>query len=134
MTELVRNEWGFKGAFLTDYADHRIYMNADQMLRVGGDIRMDGATDNGKFLYETSSNTYKKNLRRAAKDVTYMWLNALAVNAAYNAEENNVPIITAVPKLNFPWWIPVMIGVNVLVAAACSVYLIFTFKKPKPKQ
>ena len=133
LTELVRNEWGFKGAFLTDYADHRDFMNADQMLRAGGDIWMDGYDNKGTFRYETTSDTFKKNLRRAAKDVTYTWLNALAVNASYNAEEDNVPIITAVPKLNFPWWIPVMIGVDVTVAAACALWVISAFKKPKQK-
>ncbi len=87
LTGVLRNEWSFKGAVLTDYADHQSYMNADQMLRAGGDLWMDGWRSNGSFLYKTSSDGYQQVLRRAAKNVTYMVLEA-AYTAREYAEEN----------------------------------------------
>ena len=38
LTDLLRDEWGFNGAVLTDYADHHNFMNGDQMIRAGGDL------------------------------------------------------------------------------------------------
>ena len=84
LTGVLRNEWGFKGAVITDYADHHTYMNADQMLRAGGDLYMDGIMRDGAFVYETTSATFQQDLRRAAKDVLYVWLNARAQNLQYN--------------------------------------------------
>ena len=36
LTEILRNEWGFRGMVITDYAN--AYMNPDQMIRAGGDM------------------------------------------------------------------------------------------------
>lgn len=99
LTSVLRNEWGFEGAVITDYADHQQYMNADQALRAGGDLFMDGVFRNGAFAYgftwaelndvegtseEARAASYVSNLRRATKDVLYVWLNARAANLAYN--------------------------------------------------
>ncbi len=96
---VLRGEWGFCGTVITDYADHQTYMNADQMLRAGGDLFMDGVFGNGAFAYgftgdeltaaSASSSSaraasYYQNLRRATKDILYTWLNARAENLAYN--------------------------------------------------
>ena len=99
LTGVLRDEWGFEGAVITDYADHHQYMNADQMLRAGGDLYMDGVFRNGEFVYgyaqsdlddaagtagEARAISFLQNLRRAAKDVLYTWLNARATNLQYN--------------------------------------------------
>ena len=81
---VLRGEWGFEGSVITDYADHHAYMNADQMVRAGGDLYMDGIMRDGAFVYETASATFQQDLRRAAKDVLYVWLNARAQNLQYN--------------------------------------------------
>ena len=103
ITDVLRGEWGFAGTVITDYADHHAYMNADQMLRAGGDLFMDGVFRNGAFEFgytqsELSSSvaaggpeaadamTFAANLRRATKDVLYTWLNARATNLTYNQE------------------------------------------------
>ena len=99
LTSVLRGEWGFEGAVITDYADHQTYMNADEMLRAGGDLYMDGVFRNGAFAYgftqdellaaegtseEPRAVSYLTNLRRATKNVLYAWLNARATNLAYN--------------------------------------------------
>ncbi len=98
---VLRDEWGFKGSVITDYCDHQKYMNADQQLRAGGSLYMDGIFRNGSFEYSYSRSELKKaiaaggekrgaavsyltNLRRASKEVLYTWLNARASNLAYN--------------------------------------------------
>lgn len=84
---VLRGEWGFTGATLTDYADYHQFMNGDQMVRAGGDLWMDGYLSNGSFDSTTDINNdaaFQQALRRATKNVVYMWLNALTVNEKYN--------------------------------------------------
>ena len=101
LTNVLRGEWGFKGCVITDYCDHQQYMNADQELRAGGDLYMDGVFRNGSFSYgytqaelseaagtenEAGAIDYYVNLRRATKDVLYVWLNARETNLEYNEQ------------------------------------------------
>ena len=85
LTDVLRGEWGFRGSVITDYCDHQQYMNAYQMLMAGGDLYMDGVFRNGSFAGSTTTEKFNENLRRATKDVVYVWLNARATNLTYNA-------------------------------------------------
>lgn len=134
LMDVLRNEWGFRGTVITDYADHQQYMNADQMLRCGGDLYMDGVFGNGSFAYGFTGEeltaasgsasgaraaSYYQNLRRATKNILYTWLNARSVNLAYNeaaAEAGEPPIEFYVKKTGINW-------VRVGVAAADIVTL-----------
>lgn len=93
LTDMLRGEWGFEGSVITDYADHQQYMSADQALRAGGDLFMDGVFRNGSFSFgytqdelslargtdeAARATSYLSNLRRASKNVLYTWLNARA--------------------------------------------------------
>lgn len=129
MTGVVREEWGFKGAMITDYSDHHTFMNMDQALRAGGDLWMDGFGDQGKFRFETSSNTFKQNLRRASKNVLYMSLNALYTNSEYNADNDVDPIVKGTKTEVFPWWIPLLVGIDVLVLGACGFWGFMAIRK-----
>ena len=84
---VIRDEFGFKGCIITDYSDHQNFMIMDQALRAGGDLWMDGFVM-GDFVYETESNSFKQELRRACKNILYMWTNAAYENASYNAQVN----------------------------------------------
>ena len=136
LTELLRTEWGFQGAFITDYSDHHEFMNGDQMIRAGGDLWMDWYTTvgDGDFRYNTSSDAFRLALRKATKNVVYMWLNALATNADYNerianGEIDDIAFNTTVPELNFRWYIPVLIVVDVLAVGGCGVWIFFAVRK-----
>ena len=85
MTDVMRDEFGFKGCIITDYSDHQQFMIMDQALRAGGDLWMDGFVM-GDFTYETESNSFKQELRRASKNILYMWTNAGYENMSYNEE------------------------------------------------
>ena len=93
ITDVLRGEWGFRGSVITDYRDHHQYLNADQMLRAGGSLYMDGVFRDGRFAVGRGSENYRQQLRRATKDVMYVWLNARASNLSYNeaALENGWP-------------------------------------------
>ena len=140
LTEVVRGEWGFKGAFLTDYADNHDFMNGDQMIRAGGDLWMDGWDGKGSFARSTSSNGYNYALRRATKNVLYMWLNALATNFDYNAKiesgeiTDDVVIHMTPPELNFRWYIPVIIVVDLALIGGAVLLTLKVFRKNNPTE
>ncbi len=135
LTEVVRGEWGFKGAFITDYADHHEFMNGNQMIRAGGDLWMDGVGDSGSFTKSTTNSiAFGHALRRASKNIIYTWLNALATNADYNekvasGEINDTISVPSSPELNFRWYIPVLIAVDVLALAGLTWWIVSAFRR-----
>lgn len=134
LTDLVREEWGFKGGIITDYSDHQEFMNVDQMIRAGGDLWMENIAQTQAFRWDSSSNSFNQALRRANKNVIYMWLNALATNKDYNdrianGEIDGVPIITKSPELKFRWYIPVLVALDVLAVGGCGVWIWLVLRK-----
>ena len=134
LEDVVEGEWGFRGAFLTDYSDHAEFMDPDAMIRAGGDLFM--TWGGGKFDLSASSDAFNNALRDSTKDVVYMWLNSLATNADYNAKIESGEIddsitITTSPELNFRWYIPVLVVVDVLAVGGCGTWLFFAFRKKK---
>ena len=134
LEDVVEGEWGFRGAFLTDYSDHAEFMDPDAMIRAGGDLFM--TWGGGKFDLSASSDAFNNALRDSTKDVVYMWLNSLATNADYNAKiesgeiDDSITIPTS-PELNFRWYIPVLVVVDVLAVGGCGTWLFFAFRKKK---
>ena len=82
LTGILRDEWGFDGAVITDYCDHHSYMNGDQALRAGGSLWMAGFTG-GEMAFETGSNSYLQAMRRATKEALYMYLHVRVTNRDY---------------------------------------------------
>lgn len=118
LTDVLRGEWGFRGSVITDYSDHHAYMNADQMLRAGGSLYMDGVFADGSFALPTNTAIFQSNLRRATKDVIYVWLNARACNLDYNDAAEQAGVATIDRPIKTRGTSPVMAAIAVLDAAA----------------
>lgn len=139
LTDVVKNEWNFRGTILTDYADHHSFMSMDHALRAGGDLWMDGYMNNGAFKYErnveTASKAFQHAMKRACKNIIYTGLNALYTNHAYNEELKNNPnadkeVIEVGSKgeLNESWktWV---IVVDAVVVLSLGAWVVLTFLK-----
>lgn len=132
LTHVLREEWGFRGCVLTDYADHHSYMSMDHALRAGGDLYMDGLDSKGAFKMETSSNSFKQALRRASKNIIYMSLNALYTNSIYNAADDVEPIIIGAKQTGpSKWKIYFYVADGVIVAGLIAWGLLVGLKKEK---
>ena len=75
LTNVLRNEWGFRGAVVTDYVGGT-YMNPDMMIRAGGNIIFNGAN----VTYDKASATTVTALRNAAHGICYTLANSMAMN------------------------------------------------------
>lgn len=124
LTGVLRDEWGFRGSVITDYSDHHAYMGADQMLRAGGSLMMDGVFSDGSFACSTDTAYYRYNLRRAAKDVIYVWLNARSANLAYNEAAQAAGTATFERPVKTEGASIVMIAVSLIDAAAATVAVV----------
>lgn len=129
LTDLLRNEWGFKGTVITDYSDHQDFMNGDQMLRAGGDLWMDGYGWTGKWQYgQTNTDAFKYQLQEATKHIIYTWANAAYEAQQYQTTDDAIPITRSNAKV-FKWWWIVVAAVDVLCAAGAGVLIFFGIKK-----
>jgi len=92
---VLRGEWGYDGVIITDYCDHPVFMNIDQQLATGGDLWMNamGGTPEGAGTTECTAQ-----LRRAAKDVIYTYLNMRVSNEEYAAGDASLLKPTAKPS------------------------------------
>lgn len=132
ITGVMREEYGFEGTILTDYADHHAFMNMDHALQAGGDLWMGGYLNNSSFLYSssyTNSNTYDQALRQATKNILYTGANALYANSVYNADDDNIAINKGLKVYGFVWWIPLLIVIDILVAGGLGVWTFFVLKR-----
>lgn len=129
LTSLLRDEWGFKGAILTDYSDHQQFMNGDQMLRAGGDLWILGATG-GKLAFETQSNSYMQTLRSAAKNTTYMMLNAEVVRQK-NIDNGGNPTYIVEDHELMNIWLTALTRFDVVMAVLIIAAIAYRVRKNK---
>lgn len=120
LTEILRNEWGFKGVVITDFADKDAYMYADQMIRAGGDLQLLASTST--LTKDTKSATHVTALRNASKNILYATLNSNAMN--YEILGYNQPV-----------WITALIWINIGLLTAFVIWgavaIFLSYKKIK---
>ena len=76
-TQILRNEWGFNGAVISDYYGGSSYMDPDSGLRAGNDLMLNTFADGS--LTDTTSATGVAAIRNAVHNVLYMVANSNAM-------------------------------------------------------
>ena len=139
-TGVVRGEWGFRGAIITDYAYDLKFMNQDHALRAGGDLGMGVPLNNNKngfnIIYDenNSSNRLQYQMREAVHHVVYSGLRVRYINSNYNASaDTESQIIPSAIIDSWNWWKPLMYGLDFFVATMLFVWLIALFIDDKKK-
>ncbi len=115
LTEVLRNEWGFRGAVITDYSMNT-YTQVDLMIRAGGDLFLTQAT---KTFAKEDDATQITLLRQATKNVLYTTANSNVMSIKVDGYKS-------------PVWVVVMICVDVAIVvglAAWGAGIIITTKK-----
>lgn len=85
LTNVLRKEWGFTGAVITDFGGQDTYMNVDQMIRAGNDFYLWWESFASGYQRVTTTAaaltaTHVTAMRTAAKNVCYMVLSSNGMN------------------------------------------------------
>ena len=128
---VIREEFGFKGFIITDYADHYELMTGDASLRNGGDLWMDGFSNSGSYnnnyLDAQSTNNFNERLREASKNIIYAYLNAAYTNEMYKASGADDVIVVERGAKGTSWWIFALIGFDAVAVIGCAAWVVIVF-------
>lgn len=121
MTEVLRDEWGFRGMVITDYFGGYGYMNADRGVRAGTDLMLNMVSQYA-HLSDTSA-TLTKAMRQASKNILYT-----VVNSGQYSEEvySNVT--------GMPSWQKIFVGADIVIALLLillEAFVIMGYRKGK---
>lgn len=130
-TAVLRGEWGFKGAVITDYYNAGVVHDADECIRAGNDLMLD---PNGRPSYfgDQTSATAVIALQSAAKHILYSYL-----ETKYMAQvSTGLDLSTLVGNRTdvFAWWIPVAGVIDGLIVVGCAAFAVLSFLNFKKSQ
>ncbi|MDO4837910.1 MAG: glycoside hydrolase family 3 N-terminal domain-containing protein [Clostridia bacterium] len=127
LTEVLRNEWGFKGTVISDFASGQSHMNLEQQLYAGGDLWLDTIAPTKFFESSDPLDVYV--LQEAMKHVLYTVTNSNALNGI--GSDTVVETSTA-------YWRIALTAADIAVPAVLLLWgvlvLVKAAKKKKPEQ
>lgn len=121
LTNVLRDEWGFKGFVITDYFGGYGYMDADKAVRAGNDLMLSTTGESGSALDDTQSATAVTSMRKASHNILYTVVNS---KAYYDYE----------PGLHLQNWMKTAIAIDIALAAiliGLEVMVILNYRKKK---
>ena len=125
LTEVLRDEWGFRGMVITDYNYATAYMNVDQMIRAGGDLNLSQAN----FPSGEESATQVTALRKATKNILYTVAGSNAMNGLGEG---------VIYRYDPPMWVRIMLIIDAVIVVVLAVLGFFairrSFKLAKARQ
>ncbi len=126
-TEILRNEWGFKGSVITDYdvrtSDGKTTAN---LIRAGNDLRFQGSVANRSELDETNAVDMALAVR-SVKNSLYSFCNTYYRTKTYNPDFTTTSF-TVIPTFN--WWIPSLVMINVIIDCGFLFLVFWLWIKP----
>ncbi len=116
LTDVLRDEWGFRGFVDTDYFAGSYYMSADQVIAAGGANCLSTFDIGTNYVSDTDNAVYVNYMRRAAHDIFYT-----VVNSRAYAPENI--------KTGMESWMKVTIGIDVVIGLLIVGFEVIAIRK-----
>ena len=123
MTGVLRYEWGFRGAIITDMTENEDNMDSAANLRCGGNLNLGGDSNPVVRLNQsTSTGRVQRRMRQAIKEYAYAMSHALWKNQNYNeSADPSEAIVVTETKQAWQWWKPTIIAVDALVYGGIAI-------------
>ena len=115
LTEILRNEWGFRGLVICDYKTDNTFMNSRQMLYAGNDLILTSTTITMWNDAKSDSAQDAAVLQTATKNILYTIANSNSIQIkilGYKAE----------------WWVTMIIVVDCVVGVALAAWGFFAVR------
>ena len=125
LTEVLREEWGFKGMVLTDTFSGYGYQNADRFIRAGNDGMLSNFDTDENYVKDTDSGTSRLAMRNACKNIMYTVVNSRAY-AAEDADQRGKPV-----------WMKTLIGTDIaalLLVLLLEALFVLRYRRSKPSK
>ena len=136
MTEVLRNEWGFRGACVTDYYNASI-MGVEQGLKAGNDLWLTGAQKNAKDI-NTNDKVIMYFARQSCKNIIYASCNAYYMHETRDKTLDTIQVdLNKVVEIEKPaplWIYWGLLPLDLLTISSLSVIGYFTFRLKKTKK
>lgn len=118
LTEVLRNEWGFRGMVISDYLTSS-YTNAKQEAYAGGDLGLNGPVNS--WSPSKTSAADLNVLRNCVKNILYTTVNSNLMNAE-------------VLGYKMPYWQIALIAVDCVLAVGLAVWGVFAIRSAGKKR
>ena len=129
MTEVLRDEWGFRGAVVTDYYDGGL-MHLERGLLGGNDLWLTG-TGNKAGGFKSNDKAFMYAARIAAHNILYAHCNSYYVSQTHDKSQD---VVTAdinriqVVEPPFPAWVFAIVALDLVAVAGIVVWTLYIFR------
>ena len=127
--DILRTEWGFRGANLTDFATPVMsYMDMERGIRGGTDLWLN--SDSAVVTIDLSKPGTLWCARRAVKNYLYSFANTMMTSFTYDGLPDKYSTEIGVRSTNkvFAWWIPALAGIDALIFLASCAAVFFILR------
>ncbi|MFA6830285.1 MAG: glycoside hydrolase family 3 N-terminal domain-containing protein, partial [Bacilli bacterium] len=128
VTEVIRNEWGFKGCVVTDWCNGDEIMNTNRGVLAGNDIWLNPMAQNYTPL-DPNNSTEMYCAKLATRHNVFAYIDTYQYCRDFDDENNPYHVNAGVISSGdvYEWWIPTLIGIDCVFFITTIAMGIYTF-------
>ena len=128
LTEVLRNEWGFKGSVVTDWSSGDEIMNPTRGVIAGNDLWLNPMGQNYAPL-DKKDPTVMYCAKEAVKNNLFTFVSTLHYAKHYDSSNDPYQVEVSIKQSasGSNWWIPTIVSIDVVVFLSFIAVGIFTF-------